>query len=102
MKVRVKPAYGYGWYTAAMQMSEVPPAFSVDLEIIDPDSPFRAAMGLVAERDHLLTGLWVVLQQRTSGNEHTYNLDAYKEKPQFEGMQTPAITGFAMVAPNSN
>ena len=98
----VKPVYGYGWYTAAMQAREVPPEFAVELEVIERGFPFRTAMGLVTERNHLLTDLWIVLLQRTAGSEPSYNLDAYNETPLLDSVQKPVLTGFAMVFPISN
>ena len=103
MKVLVRPVHGFGWYTAGgLTTGDVPPEFPVDLEIVEPGSPFQTAIGLVSERDHPFTGLWIVLQQRTRGNEPSYNLIAYNEKPLFDHAQKPALTGYATAVPISN
>jgi hypothetical protein len=103
VKVLVRPVYGFGWYTASNPpVLDVPREFLVDLEVVEPGSPFRTAIGFVAEQDHLLTGLWIVLQQRTHSDEPSYNLLAYNGKPRLDSAQKPTLTGAAIVVPISN
>jgi hypothetical protein len=78
MRVRVTPVYGYGWYPGGSQPEmEVPGEFSFEATIFEDGSPFKGAFGLVSEPDHPLTGLWVVLWQRSQGDEPAYNLSAF-------------------------
>ena len=103
MKVLVTPVYGYGWYGASGPPAlEVPQEFSFDVEVLEPGPPFEIAVGLVAEQDHPLTGLWVVLQIRTRGSQPAYNLIAYAEKPIPNEKREPVLTGFAKAVPISN
>ena len=106
MKARVIPQYGFGWYGQdGPPALEVPRDFSCEIEVLEPGSPFKAANGQVSEPNHPLTGLWIMLWQRTMGDMPTYNLSAFKNRPPepFEtGTSKPVITGYALAAPISN
>lgn len=101
MRVRVTPVYGFGWSPGGSQPAmEVPGEFSFEATIFEDGSPFKGAFGLVSEPNHPLTGLWVVLWQRSQGDEPTYNLSAFAKKPDDLARLTIAarITGFCVCA----
>jgi hypothetical protein len=103
IKVRVTPQYGYGWYRCGEKHAmDVPPEFTFEATTLLPGVPFRAVLGQVSEVDHELSGLWVALTQRTSGDHPTYNLSAFREKPTDPFKDRSAITGFASAVPISN
>src|ERR1700759_5220394 len=98
MKVRVKPAYGFGWYrhgeTTALS---VPPDFLFEPEILEQGSPFIQAIGRLNEPAHPLSSLWIYLWQRTRGDRPTYNFRAFPDKPLDPSKEQPVLTGFALL-----
>jgi hypothetical protein len=99
VRVHVTPIYGYGWSPGAQQPEmAVPGEFSFEATIFEDGHPFKGAFGLVSEPNHPLTGLWVVLWQRTHSGQPTYSLSAFSEKPDDPARPTiaPRLTGFCV------
>jgi hypothetical protein len=113
LKIRVEPVYGWGWFrgpgTAAI---DVPSAFDMDIEIVTPDPifPFRAALGQCTSHGHLLDGMWIVLNVRST--DGACNLRAFNTRPKLPHLNLddggkwsefdPAaeLTGFAYIKKN--
>ena len=100
MWVRVTPVLGYGWRSVGglRPPMRVPDRFSLEITILTDGHPFREAIGLVSEPNHPLTGLWIVLSERTQSVEQTYDLSAFFEKPRDLARPAiaPTITGFCI------
>lgn len=90
MPARFKPIYGYGWFDRSGIIDE-PPPFQIEGAL---DGAGRIE-GLIAEQDHPLTGMWVALTIRTSGEPTNYNVEAFLKRAD----ESPTITGFATALP---
>lgn len=101
MKVRVTPEYGFGGFrlTDDNMAIETPVAFTFEATVLEPGFPFVTILGLVTEPGHPLSGRWVSLWQRTRGEAPTYNLQAFKQKPDDPLNDRPELTGFATAEP---
>jgi len=98
----VFPQYGFGWYAQDGTSLEVPPEFEMGSSITENDESFSLALGQVSTEGHPLHSLWVLLTQRTDGGDPTYNLHAYKDRPEIPDHRSPVpeatvLTGFATV-----
>ncbi len=96
MRVNIAPQYGFGWRLSDGALTEVPPPFELDVDVLAEGNPFQEAFGQVFDQAHPLVGLWVRLNQRTTGAEPTYNVHAFEDM-QTIGRDRAHITGFAIV-----
>jgi hypothetical protein len=90
--MRFTPIYGYGWAIRDQGPVEEPPAFTVAAE---PDAA-GLVQGQVAETNHILTGLWVVLAPRHRPHDGHYTVEAFREQPDD---LVASVTGFATPLP---
>ncbi len=85
MKLDVSPINGWGWFDADGKPLEVPPPFSVTVEVTQAGSPFTSVLGQMPQGTHPLSGLWLILsRQRRSfemGFDGHCNLFAFQDKP---------------------
>jgi hypothetical protein len=98
LQIEVKPIYGWGWLREGGTPMEVPAPFPLDATILTPGAPFKSAFGVVAAERHELNGLWIWLWQRTSGDDPTFNVSAFRDRPiRLEAIHKAhaCITGFA-------
>jgi hypothetical protein len=98
MQVQVTPLHGFGWLHDGGMPMEAPTPFALDVTILAKGEPFKEAFGFVAEKGHELSGPWVWLWQRTTGDYPTYNLSVFADRPaKSEDFATAraSITGFS-------
>ena len=86
--VRFVPVYGYGWAMRDLGSIDEPPPFTI---LAEPDSA-GLIQGLIVEKDHVLSDLWVVLAPRHKPHTGHYTVEAFREHPDD---LTAAVTGFA-------
>lgn len=96
----VEPQYGFGWTSKAGEPVKVPERFPLLAERLAPG----LLIGSVEADGHPLSGQWVALVQRTKGENPTYNLYVFPDRPgdvaaavRSSG-QTANLTGFAVLA----
>jgi hypothetical protein len=100
MKLRIIPIYGWGWFQKDGSLFEVPPAFDLEVEVIEPGDVFKTALGR-AEGDHPLSGMWILLAQRHLPADGACSLYAFHDKPTVPKIpdplpQEPDLSGYAM------
>ncbi|HWX89635.1 MAG TPA: hypothetical protein VNY75_04975, partial [Rhizomicrobium sp.] len=105
VKLLVTPGYGWGWFRKDGSAVDVPPAFELNVEIIEPGEPFMTALGR-ADGGHPLSGMWVLLAQRHKPADGQCSVYVFAEKPIVPKIpepltQEPNLTGFASTE-NSN
>jgi hypothetical protein len=91
MKLRVTPADGWGWYD--VRGIGPPSAFDLYIEIIEEGTPFKRALGRVAETGHPFSRLWISLSQRHTTFDGWCNLDAFAQRPSFPIANAEWIAG---------
>ena len=105
MQIEVQPVHGWGWTDSSGVAVNVPASFRLEIEIIEPGEPFRAALGhFVTDVVHPLSNTWIFLSQRHVGEDARYNLTAFEGPPILSGQQhltaaRPRFVGFAMAVP---
>lgn len=102
MKLRVIPLYGHGWFRSDMSILDVPEEFDLIAVETRGSFPFEIVVGKVEGNGHLLSGRWLLLSRRTSGEYPTYNLSAFADWPEGQKadevpLNKPVMTGFCSV-----
>lgn len=99
MRLHIEPIYGSGWFRRNESVA-VPPEFDVVVSKVESGRPFKTAIGLVSERNHLLDGLWIRLTARHAEEDGRCNLEAFKARPDLR--VSPTVTGFVIATQISN
>lgn len=99
VKLVVTPGYGWGWFRKDGSSFEVPSAFDLDAEVLEPGTPFKVALGL-AHGSQPLSGRWVLLAQRHNPVDGQCNVYVFTAKPTVPKIPAPLpcepdLTGFA-------
>src|SRR5579871_1025530 len=99
MKVLVRPFYGWGWFRSdEKQAMPTPPEFTFEVDVLQPGSPFKLAVGTVTQPNHPLTGLWVALSQRHTIPDGHFNLAGYADRPERPFGDPGILNGYASVS----
>ena len=104
MKIRVQPVYGYGWLNANREGVEVPAPFDLSVRVFAEGAPFKGAVGLLSDRDHPLSGMWIsVWLRHVIEGVASYSLRATESEPAKPFSDSdPCITGFAEITADVN